>query len=140
MRKVLLGVLIGLLVGGGGAAIAGSNLCSGSLCIAPNVLHGRAHAVNPKDGSLRDGSVAHTTILNGVISCEKLDANLRARVCGNQPSLQGAPGAQGPAGTPGAAGPAGPAGAAGPLGAAGPPGPAGPPGTCKAKHHWEPDA
>jgi Collagen triple helix repeat (20 copies) len=102
------------------ALLAFAGIASADSGVPPGSLH----------GSLPDRSVGHRTMKNDVVSCEKLVAELRARVCGplpESPNVQ-AVGPQGPAGPKGEQGPRGYNGPAGPKGEKGATGPRGPAG------------
>lgn len=106
MKGILLGLFVVLLVNAG-VALANNG-------VLPEALHGSK--------GTKDHSVGHLSLKNGIITCEKLSAPLRVKLCG---SIVGAPGPQGPAGVNGKDGAPGLKGDVGPQGATGPQGPAG---------------
>lgn len=90
-------------------------------------------------GTSKTFKVGHRNLLNGVIDCQKLNNDLRHKVCGSAP--RGIAGVPGPAGV---AGPKGADGAKGEDGATGATGPQGPACTPKPKvesvqHVYTPD-
>lgn len=73
-------------------------------------------------GTSKTFKAGHRNLLNGIIDCQKLNSDLRRKVCGSAP--RGVAGTPGPAGAAGVAGKDGAAGADGKDGATGPQGPA----------------